>query len=133
MAMFGTSELDMAASVDASDIDTFLTNVAWAIRSTYHTLLKTSPGAAIFGWDMLFDIPFLADWNKIGDYRQLQTDLNAEREKRSHKDWDYKVGDKVLLHKDGILHKSESRYERDPWTITSVHINDTIRVQHGTK
>ena len=24
---------------------------------------------------MLFNIPFLADWNKIGDYRQCQTDL----------------------------------------------------------
>ncbi len=46
----------------------------WAICSTYHTVLKkASPGAAIFGWDVLFDIPFLADWNKIGDYRQSQT------------------------------------------------------------
>jgi len=67
MAMLRTSELDMAPSVDTSDIDTFLTNVAWVIHSTYHTVLKASPGAAIFGWDMLVDIPFLADWNKIGD------------------------------------------------------------------
>jgi hypothetical protein len=63
---------------------------------------------AIFGRDMLFDIPFLADWNKIGDYRQCQTDLNTERENRTRKDWDYKVGDKVLLRKDGILRKSGS-------------------------
>jgi hypothetical protein len=61
MAMLRTSELDMAASVDASDIDTFLTNVTWAICSTYHTVLKAFPGAAIFGRDNLFDIPFLAD------------------------------------------------------------------------
>ena len=135
MAMLRTSELDMAASVDATDIDTFLTNVAWPIRSTYHTLLKASPGAAIFGQDMMFDIPFLADWNKIGDYRQHQTDLNLNTkcENRSHKDWDYKVGDKVLLWKDGILGKSESHYDCDPWTITSVHTNGTIRVQRGTK
>ena len=90
MVMLRTSELNMAPSVDASDIDTFLTNVAWAICSTYHTVLKASPGAAIFGRDMLFDIPFLAYWNKIGDYRQRQTDLNTEHENRSHKDWDYK-------------------------------------------
>ena len=79
MVMLCTAEINMADSVDASDIDTFLTNVAWAIRSTYHTVLKASPGAAIFGWDMLFNIPF-PDWNKIGDYRQCQTDLNTERE-----------------------------------------------------
>ena len=74
MTMLCTAELDMADTVDTSDIAAFLTNAAWAIRSTYHTVLKASPGAAIFGRDMLFDIPFLADWNKIGEYRQFQTD-----------------------------------------------------------
>ena len=93
MAMLLTAENKMANSVEASDIDTFLTNVDWAICSTYHTVLKASPGAAIFGQDMKFDIPFLADWNKIRDYRQWQTDLNTGRENRTHKDWDYKVGE----------------------------------------
>jgi hypothetical protein len=83
MTMLRTAELDMATSVAPSDIVTFLTNAAWAIRSTYHTVLKASPGAAIFGRDMLFDIPYIADWNKIGDYRQCQTDLNTKRENNS--------------------------------------------------
>ena len=101
--------------------------------SIHHTILKASPGAAIFGWNMLFDIPFLADWNKIEDYSQSQTDLNTKHENRTRKDWDYKVGDKVLLWKDCILSKSESRYEYDPWTFTSVHTNGTIRVHRGSK
>ena len=82
---------------------------------------------------MLFDIPILADWNKIGEHRQHQTDLNTECENCSRRDWDYKVGDKITLSKDGILRKSESRYECDPWTITSIRMNGTIRVQHGTE
>ncbi len=45
----GTSELDMADSVIPADIDTFIDNAAWAICSTYHTVLKASPGAVIFG------------------------------------------------------------------------------------
>jgi hypothetical protein len=45
-----------------------LDNAVWAIFSTYHTVLKASPGNPIFGPDMLFDIPFVANWNKIGDY-----------------------------------------------------------------
>jgi hypothetical protein len=66
-----TSELDMADSVDPADIDTFIDNAAWAICSTYHTVLKASPGAAIFGRDMLFDIPFVADWKQIrSPYRE---------------------------------------------------------------
>ena len=133
MTMLRTAEIDMANSVAPSDIATFLTNVAWAICSTYHTVLKASPGAAIFGRDMLFDIPYIADWNKIGDYRQRQTDLNTQRENNSRVDYDYKVGGKVLVRKDGILRKTESRYDSEPWTITSVHTNGTIRVERGSK
>jgi hypothetical protein len=47
--MLRTSKLDMAEWVKASDIDIFLSDSAWAICSTYHTVLKASPGAAIFG------------------------------------------------------------------------------------
>ncbi len=68
--MLCTSELDMAKSVKASDIDVFLSDAAWAVHSTYQTVLKASPDAAIFGQDMLFDIPFIADWQKIGEHRQ---------------------------------------------------------------
>ncbi len=71
-----TSKLDMAELVKASDIGVFLSDAAWAIHSTYHTVLKASPGAAIFGRDMLFDIPFIAGWHKIGEHRQQLTDLN---------------------------------------------------------
>ncbi len=56
-----TSELDMADTLTEEDIRNFLANYSWAIRSTHHTVLKASPGAEIFGRDMLFDIPFLDD------------------------------------------------------------------------
>ncbi len=65
-----TSELNMAKMVKASDIEVFLSDAAWAVRSTYRTVLKASPGAAIFGQDILFDIPFIVDWQKIGEHRQ---------------------------------------------------------------
>jgi hypothetical protein len=53
--MLHTAELDTAKLVIASDIDVFLSDAAWAICSTHHTVLKALPGAAIFGQDMLFD------------------------------------------------------------------------------
>eukprot|EP00804_Cyclotella_cryptica_P024565 CCRYP_020757-RA/>CCRYP_020757-RA protein AED:0.41 eAED:0.41 QI:0/-1/0/1/-1/0/1/0/81 len=81
---------------------------------------------------MLFDIPYTADWLRIGEYRQKQTDNNTKRENAFRQGWDYQPGEKVLLQKDGNLRKTESRYESDPWTITSVHTNGTIRVQRGT-
>ncbi len=54
MAMLYMADIDMADTITKSDIADFLTNAAWAICSTYHTILKTLSGAAIFGWDMLF-------------------------------------------------------------------------------
>jgi hypothetical protein len=78
--MLCTAELEMADSVTPDDVDVFLDNVAWAIRSTYHTVLKASPGAAIFGRGMLFDIPFVADWHKIGEQRQSLTDRGNQQE-----------------------------------------------------
>jgi hypothetical protein len=93
--MLRTSKLDMAEMVKASDIDVFFLDAAWAIRSTYHTVLKASPGAAIFGRDMLFAIPFIADWQKIGERRQRLTDLNYAHENEGRIDYDYKVGQKV--------------------------------------
>jgi hypothetical protein len=116
-----------------SDIDVFLSDATWAVRFTYHTVLKVSPGAAIFGQDMLFDIPFIADWQKIGEHRQQLTDFNNAHKNKGRIDYDYKVGQKVLLRKEGILCNAESRWHTKPWLITSLHTNGTIRVQHGNK
>jgi hypothetical protein len=59
--MLCTAEIDMVESVTPGDFDVFLDNAAWAICSTFHTVLKASPGASIFGQDMIFDILFVAD------------------------------------------------------------------------
>jgi hypothetical protein len=131
--MLRTAELDMANSVTSNDVEVFLDNAAWAIRATYHRVLKASPGAAIFRQDMLFNIPFMADWRKIGERRQSLTNCGNQYENAKHIDYDYKVGDKVLVINEGILHKAESAYGKEPRTITTAHTNRTIRIQCGNK
>jgi hypothetical protein len=131
--MLRTSKLNMAETVKASDMDVFLSDAAWAVCSTYHTVLKASPGAAIFGRDMLFDIPFIADWQKIGEHRQWLTNLNNAQENKGRIDYDYKVGQKVLFRKEGILRNVDSRWHKMAWLIISVHTNGTITVQRGNK
>ncbi len=78
--MLHTAELDMANSVTPNDIDVFLDNAAWAISSTYHTVLKASSGAAIFEQNMLFNILFVADWHKIEEQWQLLTNCGNQQE-----------------------------------------------------
>ncbi len=131
--MLHTAELDMAETVTPNDVDVFLDSVAWAICSNYHTVFKTSQGVAIFGRNMLFNIPFIANWKKIGDYRQHQTDLKMALENSKWVDYDYKFGNKVLLIEEGILCKAESPYSKKPWTITTINTNGTSRIQCGTK
>jgi hypothetical protein len=131
--MLHTAELDIADSVTPNDVNVFLDNAAWAIRSTYHTVLKASPSAAIFRRDMLFDITFVADWRKIGERRQSLTSCGNQRKKAKCIDYDYKVGDKVLVINKSILCKAVSAYGKEPWTIFAVHTNGTIRIQCRTK
>jgi hypothetical protein len=82
---------------------------------------------------MLFDIPFMADCHKIGEQRQSLTDCSNQHKNNQHIDYDYKVGNKLFAEKEGILHKAESKYGKEPWTITTVHTNGTIRIQCRTK
>jgi hypothetical protein len=134
--MLCTAEIDMADSVTPDDVNVFLDNTAWAICSTYHTVLKDSPGVAIFGCHMLFNIPFVADCHKIGEKKESLTDRGNQRATAKHIDYDYKVGDKkVLLINEGIPRKAEFAYGKEPWpwTITTVHTNGTIRIQRGTR
>ena len=77
--MLHTADIDMSKSVIPNDVDVFLDNAAWVICYTYHTVLKASPDAAIFGQDMLFDVPFVAASHKIGEHRQSLTDRGNQR------------------------------------------------------
>jgi hypothetical protein len=130
--MLRTAEIDTAKSVTPNHVNIFLDNALWAISSTYHTVLKASPGAAIFGQDMLFNIPFIADWHKIGGHWQSLTDLGNQCKNNQCIDYNYKVRDKVLVEKEGILRNAESKYGKEPWTITTVHTNGTIWIQCRT-
>ena len=65
----------------------------------------------------------------IGYTRQIAV-TNVKNSSRVN--YDFKVGDKILIRKDGILRKAESIW-RNPWTIMTVHTNKTIRIQCGTK
>jgi hypothetical protein len=105
--MLCTAELDMANSDTPDDVNVFLDNAAWAICSTYHTVLKASPGVAIFRRDMIFDILFVADWHKIGERRQSLTNHGNQHENAIPINYDYTVRGKVLLINEGILHKAE--------------------------
>ncbi len=76
---------------------------------------------------------FIADWKIIGEHRHRLTDLNTARENKGRIDYDYKVGQKILVWNDGILCKAQSIWQKNPLTITTVHMNGTITIQRRNK
>jgi acyl-[acyl carrier protein]--UDP-N-acetylglucosamine O-acyltransferase len=77
----------------------FLSSAAYAIRSTFHTTLKATPGQLVFGREMVLPIKCMVDWGTIEQQRQNKMGRNNRRENASRISHDYKVGDKVLLKK----------------------------------
>jgi hypothetical protein len=96
-----TAEIDGREMDEKDPWGPFLSSAAYAIRSTFHTTLKTTPGQLVFGRDMALPITFMADWGAIEQQRQEEMDRNNRRENASRISHDYKVGDKVLLKKPG--------------------------------
>ena len=132
--MLRTSNLDDSDSIDDIRIDQFITNAAWAIRSTYHTVLKATPGEAIFGRDMLFDIPFVADWSAIGRRRQELVDRNNVRENKRRLPFDYVPGSKCLIISEINGEKQRKALDKNkgPYEVTNVFTNGTVRIQRGS-
>jgi hypothetical protein len=47
-----------------------LTVAAFALRSTYHTTLKATPGQLVFGRDMILNIQHQANWSAIEAHKK---------------------------------------------------------------
>jgi len=110
--------------------DEFLSAAAYAIRCTYHTTLKATPGQLVFGRDMYLPTKFVADWAQIALRKQGEIDRSNERENSTRIAHDYHVGDLVLIQKPGILPKMEAPRE-GPYVIAVVHSNGTLTIQKG--
>ena len=108
----------------------FLTACAYAIRCTYHTTLKATPGQLVFGRDMILPIQFEANWALITKQKQDLIDRSNQRENKSRLQHQYQAGQKVLLKKPGKLRKMQTPYE-GPYEVQEVFPNGTITILKG--
>lgn len=125
-----TLELEQATLNDVDPWSVYLASVAWAIRSTYHTVLEATPGQLVFGRDMVLPIQFQADWARIKMRKQESIDESNTRENAKRIAHDYKVGEQVLVDKPGITRKMSSP-RHGPYPITKVYTNGTVRISRG--
>ena len=104
-----------------------LSATAFAIRSTFHTTLKNTPGQIVFGRDMILNVKHEANWEFIREQKQRIIQRNNEAENAKRIPHTYSVGDKVLL-KRGTENKYETPYH-GPYTILRVNENGTVRLK----
>ena len=106
-----------------------LAAVAWAIRSTYHTTLKATPGQLVFGRDMILNVTHEADWAAIKARKQELINKNNARENSKRIPKEYKNGNLVIMER-----LKARKYERPydgPFRITKVYDNGTVQIQKG--
>ena len=108
----------------------YLASVAWAVRSTQHTVLEATPGQLVFGHDMVLPIRFQADWARIQLCKQEVIDKSSARENKKRVKHEYRVGNEVLIEKPGIIRKMSMPRE-GPYAITKVYTNGTVRIRRG--
>ena len=106
-----------------------LSAAAYAIRATYHTTTQKTPGQLVFGRDMVFNIQHTANWEYIQKRKQDLIDRNNQRENQKRIEYEYNVGDKILL-RTGTENKYEQPYS-GPHTVLQVHSNGTLHIQKG--
>lgn len=108
-------------------MDEALSTATHVTRCAVSRSLGTSPGALVFRRDMLLDLPIVVDLWKIQQGRQSLIDENLIRQNRKRRDFNYAVGQEVLL-KAVNPSKLEPR-AHGPYQIVQVYTNGTIDIR----
>jgi hypothetical protein len=106
-----------------------LSAAAFAVRSTFHTTLRSTPGQIVFGRDMIFNTKHEANWEFIRNKKRKQQIIEKTNEAESAKriPHTYNIGDKVLIRR-GTENKYEVPYQ-SPYTITKINDNGTVHLK----
>ena len=126
-----TFELNKQELPETNPFDSFIASASWAIRSSFHSVLRATPGQLVFGRDMLLDLKFKANWANICLRKQHMIDKGVLRENKGRIQHDYSVGDKVLYNVPGIIPKLDPP-QTGPWEVKQVFVNGTVTIQRGS-
>ena len=102
--------------------------IAWAIRESYHRTLGFTPGRAVFGRAVLFNLTSLLDWFVITAENQRQVDIHSAHKNARRVKHDYAVGDLFYVDKSSIYRKRDLK-NHGPYRITEFFTNGTVRFQ----
>ncbi|GFH49184.1 hypothetical protein CTEN210_05660 [Chaetoceros tenuissimus] len=92
--------------------------------------MNASPGALAFQRNMILNLPFIVDLNNLRARRQEIVDRSNQRENDNRIDYNYQVGNWVLVIADSYrtTSKLDVRFE-GPFQIMQVHVNGNVTIR----
>ena len=96
-----------------------LAYIAWAVRDSYYHTIMATPGQAVFGRDMLFNIASFIDWQVVTAVKQSQVDIDNFIENAKRVTHDCAIGDRVYVEITGIYRKLDYK-KKGLYIITKV-------------
>ena len=121
----------------SNDVNTLIQACAFALRAASPARGTYSPGQLAFGYYLIFCQKVLIDWERMKAVHLKLAQENNTKENKKRLDYEYKVGDKVLLvfksyERCNRGKISPSTFARGPFTITEVIMNGTVKIQCST-
>ena len=105
-----------------------LSAVCFAVRATVHTTLQASPSQLVFGRDHVLNIKYQANWKQIKDRKQRIINKNNEIENKKRKEYNYVVGQKVLVKTEQTRKYGTNPYE-GPFKIVALNNNGSAKLR----
>ena len=121
---------ELQFSDDNEAIDGVLAATMFAVRATYHTTLRATPSQLVFGRDAILYTKFEANRYLIRKRKQALINKNNEAENSKRKEYQYQIGQKVIVRQDPSRKYGTNAYE-GPYEITHINQNGSIRIRMG--
>ena len=108
-------------------IDNVLATAMHATRCVVTGPIQTSPGALVYGRDMIMDVPLIANLSAIRDGQQQMIDENLIKHNKKRIEHHYCFGDRV---EQIVWNKTKlSKRSDGPFRVLATHCNDNLTIQ----
>jgi hypothetical protein len=115
-------------------LDGIISNVAFAMRTTFHVGVNATPAQLVYGRDMIFPTQYVADWQRITARRQERREKDNRRENSRRKEFTFREGEQILIRrgkKFGEILPKMKQPTLGPFTILQVFENGNVSIQRG--
>ena len=130
--MIGTTRITEKDDLQAlHDFTGILSAARRAVNSTVHTTLRATPSQLVFRREALLNSAFQADWKLICQRKQRMININNARENISRREYQYTVGQTVMVKLDPSRKDGEDFF-KGPHTVSQVHDNGTVKLTKAT-